>query len=133
MSVRRTLLLFVCLLMPIAMFGQSSTGSVSGNVTDDSASALPGVTITTENAATGATRSAVTNASGYYQVGLLPPGRYTVTAVLDGFQSVRRDVTVNISSDVTLNLTLRVGVAETVTVTASAPLIGTHAGELGRE
>jgi outer membrane receptor protein involved in Fe transport len=126
MSVRRTLLLVVCLLLPISIFAQSSTGSVSGSVTDDSASALPGVTVTTENAATGATRSAVTNGTGYYQVGLLPPGRYTVTAALDGFQSVRRDVTVNISSDVTLNITLRVGVAETVTVTASAPLIETE-------
>ena len=91
MSVRRTLLLFVCLLMPISLFAQSSTGSVSGSVTDDSGAALPGVTVTTENAATGATRSAVTNGTGYYQVGLLPPGRYTVTAALDGFQSVRRD------------------------------------------
>jgi hypothetical protein len=112
--------------MSVSLFAQSSTGSVSGIVKDDSGGALPGVTITTDNASTGSTRNAVTNETGYYQVGLLPPGRYTVTAALDGFQTVRREVTVNIGSDVTLDVTLRVGVAETVTVTASAPLLETE-------
>ncbi|HEY0159302.1 MAG TPA: TonB-dependent receptor [Thermoanaerobaculia bacterium] len=125
MSVRRTLvLLFVCLLVPVALFAQSSTGSISGTIVDDSGGALPGVTVTATNAATGATRTAVTNGSGKYQLALLPPAAYDVTATLDGFQPVRRgNVTVNIGTDATLNLTLQVGVSETVTVLAAAPLI----------
>jgi outer membrane receptor protein involved in Fe transport len=126
MSVRKTLLLVVCLLMPISMFAQSSTGSVSGSITDDSAAALPGVTMTAENMATGSTRTVVTNESGHYQIGLLPPGSYTVTASLEGFQPFRRTVTVNIGTDVTLDVTMRVGVTESVTVTADAPLIETE-------
>jgi hypothetical protein len=126
MSVRGALLLLVCLLLPISMLAQSSTGSISGTVVDDSKAALPGVTITAENAATGSTRNVVTNEAGHYQIGLLSPGRYSVTATLDGFQPLRRDVVVNIGTDHTLDLTLRVGVAETVTVTASAPLIETE-------
>ncbi|MDQ3281283.1 MAG: TonB-dependent receptor, partial [Acidobacteriota bacterium] len=125
MSVRRTLVLFVlCLLLPAAAFAQSSAGAISGAVVDDSGSALPGVTITATNVATSATRTSVTNATGAYQIGLLPPGAYTVSASLEGFQPVRRDnVTVNIGTDTTLNLTLKVGVSETMTVTAAAPLI----------
>lgn len=125
MSVRRTLvLLFVCLLVPAALFAQSSTGSISGTIVDDSGGALPGVTVTATNAATGAMRTAVTNGSGKYQLALLPPAGYDVNATLEGFQPVRRgNVIVNIGTDATLNLTLQVGVSETVTVLASAPLI----------
>jgi hypothetical protein len=126
MSVRRALLLAVCLLISIPMLAQSSTGSISGMVTDDSAAALPGVTVSAENLANGATRTVVTNEAGYYQIGLLPPGRYSVTTSLEGFQATRRDLTVNIGTDATLNVTLRVGVTETVTVTAAAPLIETE-------
>ncbi|HEX8617038.1 MAG TPA: TonB-dependent receptor [Thermoanaerobaculia bacterium] len=128
MSVRGTLvLLFVCLLLPGALFAQSSTGSISGTILDESGAALPGVTVTVTNAATGATRSAVTNGSGYYQVALLPPGEYAVDAMLEGFQPVRRDrVTVNVGSAVTLDLPLRVGLTETVTVVGTAPLVETE-------
>jgi outer membrane receptor protein involved in Fe transport len=114
-------------MFPIALLAQSSTGSISGTIVDDSGAALPGVTVSATNAATSAVRTAVTNGTGYYSVGLLPPGRYDVTASLDGFQPVRRDaVTVNIGGDTTLDVTLKVGVAETVTVTAAAPLIETE-------
>lgn len=126
MRVRRTLLLVVCLLLPITVFAQSSTGSISGTVVDDSGSALPGVTITATNSATASSRTVVTNGSGHYQVGLLPPAIYEVAASLDGFQPLRRGgVKVNVGTDVTLDLTLRVGVSESMTVTAEAPLIET--------
>ncbi|HEX8173248.1 MAG TPA: TonB-dependent receptor [Thermoanaerobaculia bacterium] len=128
MSARRTLALFLLfLLLPLALFAQSSTGSISGTITDDSGAAVPGVTVTAVNAATGITRTAVSNGSGYYQVALLPPGTYRVEAALEGFQPVRRDVvTVNVGTDVALNLAMRVGASETVTVTASAPLVETE-------
>ena len=113
----------VCLLIPISAFAQSSTGSISGTITDDSG-ALPGVTVTATNTATGASRTAVSNAVGAYQLGLLIPGNYQVEAQLEGFQPVRREkVVVNIGTDVTLNFSMKVGVAETLTVTAAAPLV----------
>ncbi|HVR39529.1 MAG TPA: TonB-dependent receptor, partial [Thermoanaerobaculia bacterium] len=58
------------------------------------------------------------------QIALLPPGAYSVTGELDGFRAVKLDgVTVNVGSDVALTVKMQVGVAETVTVTAAAPLI----------
>jgi hypothetical protein len=114
------------LLFSLPLLGQSSTGTVSGTITDESGAALPGVTVTATNTATSASRSAVTNAGGYYQIVLLPPATYSVEASLEGFQSMRRDgLVVNIGSDVSLDLSLKVGVSETVTVTAAAPLIET--------
>jgi hypothetical protein len=125
MSVRRALGLFlVCLLLPLPLLAQSSTGSISGSITDDSGGALPGVTVVATNVATGTSRTAVTNSAGAYQLALLPPAMYAVEASLEGFQPVRRDrIVVNIGTDVGLTLTLKAGVAETITVTAVAPLV----------
>src|SRR4051812_20326716 len=62
MSARRILaVLFVCLLTPLTVFAQSSTGSISGTITDDSGGALPGVTVTATNVATSVARTAVSN------------------------------------------------------------------------
>src|SRR5688572_21542334 len=125
MSARRTLaVLFVCLLIPTGIFAQSSTGAVSGTITDDQGGALPGVTVTATSASTGATRTAISNAAGLYQIALLPPAIYRVEAQLEGFQPVRREkVVVNIGTDVEVDFKMKVGVTETLTVTAEAPLI----------
>ncbi|PYQ30796.1 MAG: hypothetical protein DMF56_08325 [Acidobacteria bacterium] len=119
-----TVLILVCLLIPCSAFAQSSTGTVSGAVHDDSGAALPGVTVTATNTATGVARSAVTNGVGAYQIGFLMPGAYRVEATLEGFQPVVREkVVVNVGSDTTINFSMKVGVAETMTVTAAAPLV----------
>ena len=125
MSARRTIaLLFVCLLVPFSVFAQSSTGTISGVITDDSGGALPGVTVTATNVATSGTRTAVSNATGNYQLGFLAPAMYRVEAMLEGFQPVRRErILVNVGTDVAVNFVMKVGVAETMTVTAEAPLI----------
>jgi outer membrane receptor for ferrienterochelin and colicin len=126
--------IFVCLLIalaPIALFGQSSNGSISGTITDESGAALPGVTVSAVNTATGIERSNVSNATGHYQIALLPPGTYNVKMDLSGFQPMRRDnVTVNVGSDTTMDVKLKPGVAETVTVTASAPVVDTTKSEV---
>jgi hypothetical protein len=120
-------LLVVCLLVPFSAFAQSSTGSISGTISDDSGAALPGVTVTATNVATSASRNTVTNAVGSYQLALLIPGTYRVEAQLEGFQPVRREkVVVNVGSDVSLDFKMKVGVAETMTVSAEAPLVETE-------
>src|SRR6185436_461096 len=76
-------LIYVCLLLalaPLAVFAQSSNGSINGTITDESGAALPGVTVSATNVATGAERNTVTNSTGYYQIALLPPATYRVKA-----------------------------------------------------
>jgi outer membrane receptor protein involved in Fe transport len=131
---RIRLSLFVCLLValaPFALFGQSSTGSIAGNVTDENGGALPGVTVAVTNVATGVERNTVTTSTGHYQIALLSPGTYNVQADLSGFQPLKREkVVVNVGTDVTLDLKLKPGVSETVTVTAAAPVIETTKSEV---
>ncbi|MCU1229449.1 MAG: hypothetical protein JWO97_2333 [Acidobacteria bacterium] len=124
-------LLALFLLTPLGVFAQSSNGSISGNVTDDSGAALPGVTVSAANAATGFNRMAVSNGTGHYEIALLPPGTYRVSSELSGFQPVKYDkVVVNVGSDMTLNLKLHAGISESMTVTAATPVIETTKSEV---
>jgi outer membrane receptor protein involved in Fe transport len=125
------LLLSFALLVPFAAYGQSSNGAINGNVVDDSGSALPGVTVTATNVGTAVTRTAVSNGTGHYEVPLLIPGTYRVSGELSGFQAVKFDkVVVNVGTTVTLDFRMKPGVAETVTVTAAAPVIETTKSEV---
>jgi hypothetical protein len=80
------------LALPVVLFAvvtaalaQSVTGSIQGLVVDQTQAALPGVTVSITNTATGATRDLVTDAAGLFVAELLPVGRYEVTASLAGF------------------------------------------------
>lgn len=56
----------------------------------------------------------------------LPPGRYRVTASLEGMGAVARDVGMSIGSNPEIALRITPSVSETVTVTAATPLVDTR-------
>jgi hypothetical protein len=123
----RLLLLFLCMLAVPVLFAQSGNGSLGGHVTDETGGALPGVTVTAVNGATGFSRSTVTSTDGGYRFAALPPGKYTVSSDLSGFASVTtKNVDVTVASDRTLNVSMKAAsVKEQITVTAQAPLVET--------
>src|SRR5690349_15965496 len=63
-------------------------GSLTGNVTDPSSSAIPGVKVTALNSDTGISRQAETDARGAYLFSNLQLGTYKVTAEAKGFQTM---------------------------------------------
>ena len=129
--IRFLVFLSLALLVPFSALAQSSNGAINGNVRDDSGSALPGVAVTATNVATAVARTAVSNGTGHYEIPLLIPGTYRVSAELSGFQPQKFDkVVVNVGSSVTLDMRMKPGVAETVTVTAAAPIIETTKSEV---
>src|SRR6266851_1458183 len=101
--------------------------ALRGRVDDASGAALPGVTVTATNNATGFSRSTVTGSDGSYYFASLPVGTSTVVADLSGFASVTtRNVELNVSQERELNITLKqAAVKEQITVTAQAPLVET--------
>ncbi|PYQ50049.1 MAG: hypothetical protein DMF59_11930, partial [Acidobacteria bacterium] len=130
-NLRYILLVFaLAILVPLAAFGQSSTGAITGTVTDANGGAMPGVTVTATNTATHATRTVVSNGVGHYEVPLLPPGVYRVVAELSGFQPVSSVMNINVGTAATFDVKLKPGVTETVTVTAAAPIIETSKSEV---
>ena len=113
---------------------QTATGTISGTVHDSTGAVIPGVAVTTRNVATGASRSAVTDAQGRYRIANVEPGEYELRAALTGFRTaVRSSLIVTVGGTTETDLELTVGsVAEEVTVQTEAPLIETSKVDLSR-
>lgn len=121
--------LLVSLLFVSSVVAQTSGAIITGRVTDASGAALPGVTITATNVATGVSRTVVSGTDGTYRTPTLLVGRYTVSAQLDGFSTLTlRDVDLNVGTSRDLPITLRpAAVSEAITVTVDAPLVADSA------
>jgi Carboxypeptidase regulatory-like domain/TonB-dependent Receptor Plug Domain len=125
----RYLMTFTAGLLLFALPGvaQTSTGNIYGSVTDSSGAPLPGVTVTIN--AGGLQQTYVTESDGTFHFLRLPPGRYRVSASLEGMGGIVRDVDVSIGSNAEIPLRISPSVSETVTVTAATPLV--DAREIG--
>ncbi|HUQ88442.1 MAG TPA: carboxypeptidase-like regulatory domain-containing protein [Vicinamibacterales bacterium] len=113
-------ILLVCLSAVAA--AQDDRSRVMGSVTDGSGGALPGVTVTVRSG-NAAPISVITDGSGHYLTSWIPPGTYTITFILSGFEtgtvkSVRLDPGQTVVLDQQLSLA---ALSETVEVTAPAP------------
>ena len=102
-------------------YGQSPTGTISGRVTSSDGLPLPGVLVSVTSESAPGTRTTVTSATGDYLFAMLPPGAYTLSFVLDGFQSLQRTQNVAGTNNVLLDVTMSpAGVAVAVDVVADA-------------
>src|SRR4030095_8063631 len=121
-------------LAALPTFAQQTTGMIAGRVLDPQGMAVPGVTITATNTATGLVRSDVSDTEGLYHLSAMPVGSYDVIAELSGFTRLeRKNIAVDVSETTNLNLTLRLApVAETVTVVGDTPLIPTTSSSVGQ-
>src|ERR1700674_951832 len=72
-----------------AAFGQTTSGTIDGTVTDAKGAAMSGVSMTVHNDDTGIDKLEKTNDSGFYAAPLLQPGTYDVTATQGGFATVQ--------------------------------------------
>ena len=104
---------------------QGPSGTLTGQVLDQSGAAVPGVTVTATNPATSETRVAVTGVEGFYQLAALPPGRYELSFQLEGFKTMTRsDILVEAAVPRAVNVTLEVGgLSEIVRVEAGSPIL----------
>ena len=136
---RRTLPALLALLLmvsaqPAAAQSQAANGAIEGTVRDNSGGVLPGVTVALVNTDTGAQRIVVTNDRGFYRAVLLPLGRYQLTAELAGFKKFEQaGIELGAGRTAEIDITMSVGdLAETVAVTADAPIVDPAKIDLGR-
>lgn len=114
-------------------FGQETTGTIEGTITDPAGNVVPGVTVTvgsrgtTEgarpDATVGFTRTVTADDSGFFRVLQVPPGFYAVTTTaISGFSAATNpSVEVVLGKTTPVNFQLQTGnVSETVTVTSDA-------------
>src|SRR3954469_20953270 len=122
---KRSAMLVALLTWATAAAAQNS-GAIIGVISDSSGAVLPGVTVTATGPALQVPSIvSVTDAKGEYRLTPLPPGAYTVTFELSGFQTIKREnVRLALGFTATLDQALGVGaVEESVTVTGSSPVV----------
>jgi hypothetical protein len=114
--------LLLCASAIINAQSQANTGNIEGRITDPNAAAVPNVTITATNLATGLQKSAQTNDEGLYRIVFLAPGAYKVeTSGAQGFTPATfTNVIVTVGGQTPLDIQLAVGDAPTAMVDVSA-------------
>ena len=129
-------LLGICLSALLCLspaWGQTVTGSITGQVSDPSGAVLVGANVTAENVATAVKTTAQTNASGVYSIRFLPVGTYKLTIEAAGFNPTSvPSFALEISQTAKIDSVLKIGSSTTVVVQEDVhPILDTTDSTLG--
>ncbi len=116
------------------VFAQSSSGTLTGIVTDPSQARLANVVLKLTNEETGVSLSTVTTTTGEYTFPLIPSGTYRIEAEVSGFQrSTRSGIVMELGRAARLDITMSLGqVTETVEVSGTPPLVESESATVGQ-
>ncbi len=118
------LILIAALLCAGPAMAQEQSGTIEGIVKDASGGVLPGVVVEARSPQVVGASTTVTDGQGIYRFPALPPGRYELTAELQGFTAPKIQAVLALGQLLKVELTMSVaGVSESVVVTGEAPLI----------
>src|SRR6266404_1257752 len=125
-----TLAVLVC--AAVTGSAQSVQGVVTGNVYDATGAVVPKASLTLTNDGTSITQTESTGPDGGFRFGLVPPGTYTLSVKVSGFNEKQiKGIIVEASRTVPVNVTLAVATATaTVDVEASETLVQTATSDL---
>ena len=120
----------LCLLAALTpvLAQDASTGAIRGIVVDPSGSRVAGASVVMINSATGFRYGVTSDAAGQFAFELLPPGDYSGRAVAAGMSPQLTPLLhVDLGAVTVLEFKLRVaGIDETITVSATPPLVETQ-------
>lgn len=121
----------LCLLATAAL-AQTTTGTISGQVTDPSGAVVPGANVTVTDPQTGKTYTTVTTSDGQFSVTALPVGFYRVKVTAKGFSDgIYDQVQVNLGQTALVNSKLAVGTtAQEVVVTGEQQAVQTDSAQI---
>ena len=102
-----------------------TTSAIIGQVSDASAAAVPGATVSITNRETGLKRVATTDEAGRFNFPQLKPGTYSVFVEAQGFEPQRNDtVSSGLGQKQTVNFILKVGRAqESIEISSEAAIL----------
>jgi Carboxypeptidase regulatory-like domain/TonB dependent receptor len=136
---RRTLFwpaIFACIsafLMLDPAWSQITEGTFRGVITDPSGAVVAGARVELRDTISGAARETTSNNSGEYLFPSVPPGVYSLTVSLPGFETLHNDeVTLQVGQQATLDFRLRPGdLKQVVTVRDQASLLNVTNATIG--
>ena len=117
----------------VPAIAQGGRAEINGTVIDTANAVVPGVTVTVTEENTGLQRTTISSADGRYVVPTLLPGRYTIKAELQGFQTATQTgLVLLVGQELTVQLTLQIGgVTEQITVTGESPIVEVTSSRVG--
>ena len=120
--------------LTVSIDAQVATGTIVGNVKDNSGSAVPGASVTATNIDTQVSRTTTSDAEGYYALPLMPVGRYKLEVTLSGFKNVEQTgILLEVGRSARVDATIEPGqLQEVVSVVANSPLVETNTAALSR-
>jgi hypothetical protein len=133
--------LFACLLLThlsllstARLFAQAGQAAITGEVKDGTGAAVPQAKVIATEVHTNQVFTFITGAEGNYTLTNLKPGLYSLAAQVSGFKRyVREGIQLATGERIRLDVELTAGsVAESITVSADAPLLRTESGSLGQ-
>ena len=99
-------------LLNVALYAQTTTsGGLTGVVTDQSSAVVPNADVEVKDESKGTIESTRTDAQGTYRFFFLAPSRYTLTVFHDGFRPGSRVLSVLLGPPGTVNIRLEVAEA----------------------
>ncbi|MBK7993588.1 MAG: TonB-dependent receptor [Blastocatellia bacterium] len=106
-------------------FGQSTSGTITGRITDEQGAALLGANVTVYSPDLELTRQITTDNQGYYRITGLPFGRYQVKAEQTGFMTeLKINIAVSVAQESIVDLSLPIGeVTEILTIQSDTSVI----------
>src|SRR5712664_1721080 len=92
------------------VFGQATSGTISGTITDERGAVVPGAAVLIKNTETGLERRVESNESGYYHIVGLSPGNYELRVERQGFKpELRSGLKLTVAQDSVVDFQLNVG------------------------
>src|SRR5579862_9711635 len=121
-----------CLLAGTLAFAQSTTtGAITGTVTDPTGAVVPNVQVTLKSVEKGFTKTTTANAAGQYRFQLLQPGNYSLSATAQGFRRTTVPAVVSVGGTAVIGIAMEIGTTgTTVEVSGEAPLLQTDSSEI---
>jgi len=131
-QIRSFCLLFLIIFAGSALsFGQTQSGEMAGTITDSTGAVIPGAHVTATNQATAVKNETISTSSGSYRFTALAVGAYDVTVSAAGFGSATSTgLQVTVNGVASLNVSLKIGATETVTVDASGLRIESESSDI---
>jgi hypothetical protein len=114
-------------------YAQTDQGKIGGTVRDQSGAFVAAAKVTVRNERTGEERSGLSNGQGYFLIPYLKPSTYTIKAEKSGFGELEYSaMPLAVGQELTLDFELKpAGVQETITVTATSPVLDLSSARIG--
>ncbi|MBZ5664188.1 MAG: TonB-dependent receptor [Acidobacteriia bacterium] len=124
---RRLLPVLTVLVLMCNAFGQSTSATITGRITDPTKAVLPGVKVMVVNVLTNVRQETSTDQTGNYTVPSLPPGTYQIEVQRAGFKTILKPgVVLHVQDVAAINFEMAIGsISESITVQAGGLVVNT--------